>query len=41
MRESGVISNPGAQELIQAEDLLIVLGTREQLARLEGIAAGI
>lgn len=37
-RGSEFISNPKANEIIQAEDLLIVLGTREQLDSLESLA---
>ncbi|MFZ3130046.1 MAG: potassium channel protein [Desulfosporosinus sp.] len=39
LRNKQVISNPGAEEEILQGDLLIVLGLREQLHRLEDIAA--
>ena len=41
LRNNQVISNPGAEEEILQSDLLIVLGLREQLHRLEGVAASI
>jgi len=39
-RGDEIINNPSADEVIHGNDLLIVLGTREQLARLEALAAG-
>ncbi|WP_407308789.1 potassium channel family protein [Desulfosporosinus sp. SB140] len=39
LRDKLVISNPDAQEVIMEGDLLIVLGLREQLHRLEEVAA--
>ncbi|HUS89049.1 MAG TPA: potassium channel protein [Desulfosporosinus sp.] len=39
IRENQVISNPDAQEVILQGDLLIVFGLREQLHRLEEVAA--
>jgi voltage-gated potassium channel len=39
LRNNQVISNPGAEEAILEGDLLIVFGLREQLHRLEGVAA--
>ncbi|ODA42846.1 potassium channel protein [Desulfosporosinus sp. BG] len=41
LRNKEVISNPGAAEEILQGDLLIVLGLREQLHRLEEVAASI
>ena len=41
LRNDQVISNPGATEEILQGDLLIVLGLREQLHRLEEVAANI
>jgi len=41
LRNNQVISNPGAEEEILQADLLIVFGLREQLHRLEGVAANI
>ncbi len=41
LRENQVISNPGANEEILQGDLLIVLGLREQLHRLEDVAANL
>ncbi len=41
LRNKEVISNPGAEEEIFQGDLLIVLGLRDQLHRLEDIAANI
>ncbi|EGW38040.1 potassium channel protein [Desulfosporosinus sp. OT] len=41
LRNSEVINNPSAQEEIMSGDLLIVLGLREQLHRLEEVAANI
>jgi voltage-gated potassium channel len=41
LRNKQVIGNPGAEEEILQGDLLIVLGLREQLHRLEDIAANI
>ncbi|WP_243450356.1 potassium channel protein [Desulfosporosinus sp. Sb-LF] len=41
LRDNQVISNPGADEKIFQGDLLIVLGLREQLHRLEDVAANI
>ncbi|HWJ02134.1 MAG TPA: TrkA C-terminal domain-containing protein [Verrucomicrobiae bacterium] len=40
MRQKQVISNPSASETFAEGDLLIVLGTREQLTKLESIASG-
>jgi voltage-gated potassium channel len=39
LRDSQVISNPNAEEVILQGDLLIVFGLREQLHRLEEVAA--
>lgn len=39
-RGDDIISNPSADNIIIGDDLLIVLGTREQLARLETLAGG-
>lgn len=39
LRNNQVISNPGAEEAILEGDLLIVFGLREQMHRLEGVAA--
>lgn len=39
VRENQVISNPNATEMFLSGDLLIVLGLREQLQRLEEVAA--
>lgn len=39
LRNNQVISNPSAAELILQGDILIVLGMREQLRHLEGVAA--
>ena len=39
LRNNQVISNPDAQEAFLPDDLLIVLGLREQLQRLEKVAA--
>ncbi|SPF36483.1 K+ transport system, NAD-binding component [Candidatus Desulfosporosinus infrequens] len=41
VRNEQVISNPGAEEEILQGDLLIVIGLREQLHRLEEVAANI
>lgn len=41
LRNDQVISNPGAEEVICQGDLLIVLGLREQLQRLEKVAANV
>lgn len=41
LRENQVISNPDAEEVILQGDLLIVFGLREQLHRLEEVAANI
>ena len=41
LRNKQVISNPGAEEEILQGDLLIVLGLREQLHRLEDVASNI
>ncbi|HEY8909182.1 MAG TPA: NAD-binding protein, partial [Desulfosporosinus sp.] len=41
LRDHRVISNPGASEEILQGDLLIVLGLREQLHRLENVAANL
>ena len=41
LRDNQVISNPGAEEEIWQGDLLIVIGLREQLHRLEQVAANI
>jgi len=41
LREDQVISNPDAEEVILQGDLLIVFGLREQLHRLEEVAANI
>ena len=41
LRDSQVISNPNAEEVILQGDLLIVFGLREQLLRLEEVAASI
>ncbi|HWJ02266.1 MAG TPA: potassium channel protein, partial [Verrucomicrobiae bacterium] len=40
MRQKQVISNPSVSETFADGDLLIVLGTREQLTKLESIASG-
>lgn len=39
-RGDNIISNPSAEDIIIGADLLIVLGTREQLASLEALASG-
>ncbi|TGE36914.1 potassium channel protein [Desulfosporosinus fructosivorans] len=41
VRENQVISNPAAEEMILEGDLLIVFGLREQLHRLEDVAANL
>ena len=41
LRNNQVISNPGAEEKILQGDLLIVIGLKEQLRRLEEVAANI
>jgi voltage-gated potassium channel len=41
LRNNHVISNPGAEDEILEGDLLIVLGLREQLRRLEEVAANL
>ena len=41
VRKDQVISNPEAEEVISQGDLLIVFGLREQLHRLEEVAANI
>jgi len=41
LRDNQVISNPGAEEQIFKGDLLIVLGLREQLHRLEDVASSV
>lgn len=41
LRDNLVISNPGAEEEILQGDVLIVIGLREQLRRLEEVAANI
>ena len=41
IRENQVIGNPDAEEEILQGDLLIVFGLREQLRRLEDVAANI
>lgn len=41
LRDNRVISNPGAEEEILQGDLLIVIGLKEQLHRLEEVAANI
>jgi len=41
MREGKIIGVPRADEKIQAGDLLIIIGTRSQLTRLEKLATGI
>lgn len=40
-RGDEIFNNPSADDVILGDDLLIVLGTREQLARLEELAAGV
>ena len=41
LRDKQVISNPGAEEEILQKDVLIVIGLREQLRRLEEVTANI
>lgn len=40
MRNDEVISNPPSEEIILLDDLLIAIGTREQLAKLESLCTG-